>query len=51
MDLFGRIKVKETLRISKKDLIKLLTENQRMQRQIVELQEALRTVEEGRIKE
>jgi len=38
MNLFGRVKVKETLRISKKDLYKLLDENRHMQRQIAELQ-------------
>lgn len=38
MSLFGRIKVKETLRISKRDLHKLLAENAHMQKQITELQ-------------
>ena len=38
MSILNRIKVKETMRISRKGLLKLLSENDHMQRQITELQ-------------
>lgn len=41
MNLEADIKRKETVRVSKKDLLKLLTENEHMAQQITELQTRL----------